>query len=57
MENSIASIRQTQTNQQTGTQNFGEASTIELDNISLHAPLVEKLISPQLMRKNTDMQS
>ena len=38
MQNSIASLKQSQNNRQTGTPNFGEDSTIELDNISLHAP-------------------
>ena len=37
MKNSTASMSQSPTDQQTGTPNFGEVSTIEGDNISLHA--------------------
>ena len=37
MEKVIASMRQSQSNEQTWTPNFGEASTMEGNNISLHA--------------------
>lgn len=38
MENSIKLVRQSQTNQQTGTPYYGEPCIIDRDNISLYAP-------------------
>ena len=38
MESSMASMSQSHTNKQTGTQNSGEANTIERGNISIYAP-------------------
>ena len=56
MENSIASMKQSQTKQKTGTPSIGETTTIEQDNISLHAPVDKALCGeanqPSVEEKN-----
>ena len=43
MENSIASMKQSQTKQKTGTSSIRETTAIEHDNVSLHAPVDKAL--------------